>query len=86
MTSPLTGQLPLPPGMGSEGRGVGAGMSRPTARVTALGGGHGLSASLAALRHVAGHLTAVVTVADDGGSSGTIRREMAVLPPGASWC
>ena len=38
MTSPLTGQLPLPPGMGSEGRGVGAGMSRPTARVTALGG------------------------------------------------
>ncbi|EZP57992.1 MULTISPECIES: gluconeogenesis factor YvcK family protein [Micrococcus] len=82
MTSPLTGQLPLPPGMGSEGRGVGAGMSRPTARVTALGGGHGLSASLAALRHVAGHLTAIVTVADDGGSSGTIRREMAVLPPG----
>ena len=52
MTSPLTGQLPLPPGMGSEGRGVGAGMSRPTARVTALGGGHGLSASLAALRHL----------------------------------
>jgi len=50
--------------------------------VVALGGGHGLAASLAALRHLTDHLTAVVTVADDGGSSGRLRRELGVLPPG----
>ena len=50
--------------------------------VVALGGGHGLAAALAAWRPLAGELTAVVTVADDGGSSGRIRREMPVLPPG----
>ena len=47
-------------------------------RVVALGGGHGLSASLAALRHVVTDLTAVVTVADNGGSSGRLRREFGV--------
>jgi uncharacterized cofD-like protein len=51
-------------------------------RVVALGGGHGLAASLTALRRVAGELTAVVTVADDGGSSGRLREELGVLPPG----
>lgn len=51
-------------------------------KVVALGGGHGLSASLAALRHVVSDLTAVVTVADNGGSSGRLRREFGVLPPG----
>ncbi len=51
-------------------------------RVVALGGGHGLAASLSALRRVTGRLTAVVTVADDGGSSGRLRRELGVLPPG----
>jgi uncharacterized cofD-like protein len=50
--------------------------------VVALGGGHGLAASLAALRHLTTRLTAVVTVADDGGSSGRLRREFGVLPPG----
>lgn len=50
--------------------------------VVALGGGHGLAATLAALRHVTGDLTAVVTVADDGGSSGRLRGELGVLPPG----
>jgi uncharacterized cofD-like protein len=54
--------------------------SRP--RVVALGGGHGLYASLAALRRVVDDLTAVVTVADDGGSSGRLRQEFGVLPPG----
>jgi len=48
----------------------------------ALGGGHGLAASLAALRHLTEELVAVVTVADDGGSSGRLRRELGVLPPG----
>jgi len=50
--------------------------------VVALGGGHGLYASLSALRHLTDRLTAVVTVADDGGSSGRLRRELGVLPPG----
>ena len=55
-------------------------MTRPA--VVALGGGHGLSASLGALRHITDRLSAVVTVADDGGSSGRLRRELGVLPPG----
>jgi uncharacterized cofD-like protein len=50
--------------------------------VVALGGGHGLAASLAALRRVTDDLTAIVTVADDGGSSGRLRQEFGVLPPG----
>jgi uncharacterized cofD-like protein len=48
----------------------------------ALGGGHGLAASLGALRRVTDDLTAIVTVADDGGSSGRLRRDYGVLPPG----
>jgi len=51
-------------------------------RVVALGGGHGLAATLGALRHVCSDLTAVVTVADDGGSSGRLRHELGKLPPG----
>ncbi|SER48809.1 conserved hypothetical protein, cofD-related [Propionibacterium cyclohexanicum] len=50
--------------------------------VVALGGGHGLAASLTALRRLTDHLTAVVTVADDGGSSGRLRQELGGLPPG----
>jgi uncharacterized cofD-like protein len=52
------------------------------ARVVALGGGHGLSASLQALRHMTETITAIVTVADDGGSSGRLRQEFDILPPG----
>jgi uncharacterized cofD-like protein len=51
-------------------------------KIVSLGGGHGLAASLSALRHLTDRLTAVVTVADDGGSSGRLRREFGVLPPG----
>lgn len=51
-------------------------------RVVALGGGHGLAANLRALRLLTDDLTAIVTVADNGGSSGRIRTEMPVLPPG----
>ena len=52
-------------------------------RVVALGGGHGLAATLTALRQVSERLTAVVTVADDGGSSGRLREEYPqLLPPG----
>jgi len=48
----------------------------------AFGGGHGLAASLSALRLMTDRITAVVTVADDGGSSGRLREELGVLPPG----
>jgi len=52
-------------------------------KVVAFGGGHGLSASLRALRQVpALEITAVVTVGDDGGSSGRLRADRGVLPPG----
>jgi uncharacterized cofD-like protein len=50
--------------------------------VVALGGGHGLAVTLRAAQHYAGALTAVVSVADDGGSSGRLRRDLDVLPPG----
>lgn len=51
-------------------------------RIVAIGGGHGLSTLLRGLKDRAGDLTAVVTVADDGGSSGILRQEMGMLPPG----
>lgn len=51
-------------------------------KVVAFGGGHGLYATLQALRHVTTNLTAVVTVADDGGSSGRLREEFNLLAPG----
>ncbi|HET8603015.1 MAG TPA: uridine diphosphate-N-acetylglucosamine-binding protein YvcK [Marmoricola sp.] len=54
----------------------------PDPSVVALGGGHGLAASLSALRRITTNLTAVVTVADNGGSSGRLRDEFGVLPPG----
>ena len=66
-------------GAGSGAGGPGRPQSR---RVVALGGGHGLFASLSGLRRVSRDLTAIVTVADDGGSSGRLRREFGVLPPG----
>jgi uncharacterized cofD-like protein len=50
--------------------------------VVALGGGHGLAISLRALQAVTDHITAVVGMADDGGSSGRLRRELGVPPPG----
>ncbi len=51
-------------------------------RAVAIGGGHGLARSLRALTRIADDVTAVVTVADDGGSSGRLRRDLGVLPPG----
>lgn len=55
-------------------------MSRQS--IVALGGGHGLAVTLAAARQLTTDVTAIVTVADDGGSSGQIRRELDVVPPG----
>jgi uncharacterized cofD-like protein len=53
-----------------------------TQRIVALGGGHGLYATLSAARRLTPHITAVVTVADDGGSSGRLRSELSIIPPG----
>lgn len=77
--SAMTGAIPV----------VSSAIPDPVARhvaqrpaVVAFGGGHGLSATLDALRLVTDRITAVVTVADDGGSSGRLREEFGVLPPG----
>jgi uncharacterized cofD-like protein len=51
-------------------------------RVVALGGGHGLAVTLRAALHYAVSITAVVSVADDGGSSGRLRDELGIAPPG----
>lgn len=51
-------------------------------RVVVIGGGHGLATLLRGLKDHTHNLTAVVTVADDGGSSGELRRTMGILPPG----
>lgn len=51
-------------------------------RVVAIGGGTGLSTLLRGIKEHTGNLSAIVTVADDGGSSGRLRRELGVLPPG----
>jgi uncharacterized cofD-like protein len=57
--------------------------SDPTSsNVVALGGGHGLAITLRAAREYAGEITAVVSVADDGGSSGRLRRDLGVAAPG----
>jgi uncharacterized cofD-like protein len=51
-------------------------------KVVAIGGGHGLNTLLRGLKEETDNITAIVTVADDGGSSGRLRRELGVLPPG----
>jgi len=51
-------------------------------KVVAIGGGHGLNTLLRGLKEHTDHITAIVTVADDGGSSGRLRRDLGMLPPG----
>lgn len=51
-------------------------------RIAAIGGGHGLSAMLRGLKRYTKHITAIVTVADDGGGSGMLREDLGMLPPG----
>ena len=56
-------------------------MAEPV-KVVALGGGHGLALALRAIRTYADTITAVVSVADDGGSSGRLRRDLHLPAPG----
>lgn len=51
-------------------------------RIVVIGGGHGLSTLLRGLKNYTHNLTAIVTVADDGGSSGRLRESLGILPPG----
>jgi uncharacterized cofD-like protein len=51
-------------------------------KVVVMGGGHGMATLLRGLKNQTYNLTAVVTVADDGGSSGTLRKNLGILPPG----
>ena len=51
-------------------------------KVVAIGGGTGLSTLLSGLKHFTTNITAIVTVADDGGSSGRLREELGIIPPG----
>ncbi len=51
-------------------------------RIVVIGGGHGQSAALRGLKAYTSNLAAIVTVADDGGSSGRLRRDVGILPPG----
>lgn len=51
-------------------------------KIVAIGGGHGLATLLRGLKAYTSNITAIVTVADDGGSSGRLRRALGVLPPG----
>ena len=51
-------------------------------KIVAVGGGTGLSMLLKGIKHITNNITAVVTVGDDGGSSGRLREEMGILPPG----
>lgn len=72
--TPVAGPVPRDP-VESEG-------FRARPRVVVFGGGHGMAANLRALQHLTDRLTAIVTVADDGGSSGRLRHEFDILPPG----
>ena len=57
-------------------------LNRNTPNIVAIGGGTGLSVLLRGLKEYTQHITAIIGVADDGGSSGRLRREMGIIPPG----
>lgn len=73
----MDGELETQENLGQVGTGPGDG-----SRAVAIGGGHGLYRCLQGLSHLVDHVTAVVTTADDGGSSGRLREELGVVPPG----
>lgn len=80
---PPTEEQPVPPAYVLEApRLAPAAAQARGPRIVALGGGTGLPALLRGLRHYTDHITAIVTVADDGGSSGRLRRQMGMPPPG----
>src|SRR5580704_17546305 len=80
---------PFLPGRGSSDRGLAEQLYKyrllaKGPRLVAIGGGTGLSSLLRGVKKYTGNIVAIVTVADDGGSSGRLREEYRVLPPGTS--
>jgi uncharacterized cofD-like protein len=69
-------------GTGTGGAGSAGSPERRVVRVVAIGGGHGLAATLRAVRTYTDQVTAIVSVADDGGSSGRLRELLHIIPPG----
>lgn len=70
---------------GADAHGAGTGESDGKSdgpKVVAIGGGHGLAATLRAVRTYTDRITAIVSVADDGGSSGRLRQVLRIIPPG----
>jgi uncharacterized cofD-like protein len=75
--------IPVPPGPASGKMAcVGSAARNRSLRVVAFGGGTGLPVLLSGLRETVDDITAIVTVADDGGSSGRLRAELGIAPPG----
>ena len=56
--------------------------ARSLTKIAVIGGGTGISPCLSGIKHVTDSITAIVTVADDGGSSGRLRKDYDMLPPG----
>jgi uncharacterized cofD-like protein len=87
MPSPPGPALPAHPALAARPERPATQAAPATPAITAVGGGTGLAVLLRGLKHhvgspLLGRLTGVVTVTDDGGSSGRLRRELGVLPPG----
>ncbi len=80
--NPGAGTRPSAPGSRADARPTGPDGPAERPAVAAIGGGHGLAVALRAIRCYAQTITAVVNVADDGGSSGRLRREYGIPPPG----
>lgn len=87
----VTDAGPAPAGASGAGTASGNGLGRKALerrllsrgpRIVVIGGGTGLPAALRGLKEYSANITAVVTVADDGGSSGRLRGEFQILPPG----
>jgi len=83
----ISGKLLKKSGSNSVAQGTGSlpyGICHPEAgpKIVAIGGGTGLSTMLRGLKAFSSNITAVVTVADDGGGSGVLRHELGMLPPG----
>lgn len=81
-TGPSVGSSPVQPLDAPSASLIPGRIGRSGPAVVALGGGHGLAATLRAARSYAGSLTGVVSVGDDGGSSGQLRADLGVAPPG----
>lgn len=82
LLDPLIASAPYAQGIGQIVATHRFGPARPAMNIVAIGGGTGLSTLLRGLRHLEAGITAIVTVADDGGSTGRIRKDFDIPAPG----